>query len=382
MHILEIPSFFTPYGGEFCLDQARALKAAGHEVRILSNVQLGVTIGAKGYLSLPYSRYEHEVEGITVCQSFQRGVPMAVRWNVRRWVRIVCEMFDAYVAKYGVPDVLHAHCSKWAGYAAMQISRKYHVPYVITEHLSRLVFEKEFGPAPSDAWQIPLLREAYEQADLVIPVSEELVENIACYFGKDYRWQAVSNTIDVDFFQYRLRQSREGRPFRFCCLANFWPLKGYDVLLPAFRQLREKRADVELHIAGRGTDSAACRKMLFEGMVIHGLISRDAVRDLLYQSDALVLASRSEVQPLVLLEAMSTGIPMIATTCVPQSLRLQDGCRIVAVDDVDGLSAAMADVMTQTVDGRQLSQQVREMASPEVIGRQLVSLFEGLITSN
>ena len=382
MHILEIPSFFTPYGGEFCLDQARALKAVGQEVRILSNVQLGVTIGAKGYLSLPYSRYEHEVEGITVCQSFQRGVPMAVRWNVRRWVRIVCEMFDAYVAKYGVPDVLHAHCSKWAGYAAMQISRKYHVPYVITEHLSRLVFEKEFGPAPSDAWQIPLLREAYEQADLVIPVSEELVENIACYFGKDYRWQAVSNTIDVDFFQYRLRQSREGRPFRFCCLANFWPLKGYDVLLPAYRQLREKRADVELHIAGRGTDSAACRKMLFEGMVIHGLISRDAVRDLLYQSDALVLASRSEVQPLVLLEAMSTGIPVIATTCVPQSLRLQDGCRIVAVDDVDGLSAAMADVMTQTVDGRQLSQQVREMASPEVIGRQLVSLFEGLIASN
>ena len=382
MHILEIPSFFTPYGGEFCLDQARALKAVGHEVRILSNVQLGVTIGAKGYLSLPYSRYEHEVEGITVCQSFQRGVPMAVRWNVRRWVKIVCEMFDAYVAKYGVPDVLHAHCSKWAGYAAMLISQKYHVPYVITEHLSRLVFEKEFGPAPSDAWQIPLLREAYEQADLVIPVSEELVENIACYFGKDYRWQAVSNTIDVDFFQYRSRQSREGRPFRFCCLANFWPLKGYDVLLPAFRQLREKRADVELHIAGRGTDSAACRKMLFEGMVIHGLISRDAVRDLLYQSDALVLASRSEVQPLVLLEAMSTGIPVIATTCVPQSLRLQDGCRIVAVDDVDGLSAAMADVMTQTVDGRQLSQQVREMASPEVIGRQLVSLFEGLIASN
>ena len=42
MHILEIPSFFTPYGGEFCLEQAKALKALGHEVRILSNVQLGI----------------------------------------------------------------------------------------------------------------------------------------------------------------------------------------------------------------------------------------------------------------------------------------------------------------------------------------------------
>ena len=96
MHSLEIPSFFTPYGGEFCLDQAKALKAQGHEVRILSNVQLGVTIGLKGFLSLPFRRYEHQRDGITVCQSFQRGIPMTVRWNVRRWVQIVCDMFDDY----------------------------------------------------------------------------------------------------------------------------------------------------------------------------------------------------------------------------------------------------------------------------------------------
>ena len=382
MHILEIPSFFTPYGGEFCLDQARAMRSAGHEVRILSNVQLGVTVGAKDYFSLPLRRYEHQQAGITVCQSFQRGVPMMVRWNVRRWVKIVCEMFDGYVIKYGLPDILHAHCSKWAGYAAMLISRKYHVPYVITEHLSRLVFEKEFGPAPSSAWQIPLLREAYEEANMVIPVSEELVENIACYFGKGYRWQAVSNTIDVDFFHYQERQPLEGRPFRFCCLANFWPLKGYDVLLPAFRQLREHGLDVELHIAGRGTDSKACKSMLSEGVVTHGLISRDAVRDLLYQSDAMVLASRSEVQPLALLEAMSTGIPVVATECVPQSLRIKEGCTIVPIDDVPALTAAMLNISKHTVDGHVLSEKVKQMASPEEVGRQLEKLFSGIIASD
>ena len=383
MHIVEIPSFFTPYGGEFCLDQARALKAVGHEVRILSNVQLGVTIGLKGYLCLPYRRYEHQRDGITVCQSFQRGVPMVIRWNVRRWIRIVCSMFDDYVNKYGVPDVLHAHCSKWAGYAAMQISRKYHIPYVITEHLSRLVFEKEFGPAPSDAWQIPLLREAYEKADLVIPVSEELVENIACYFSKDYRWQAVSNTIDTDFFHYQPRKPLSGRPFRFCCLANNWPMKGYDILIPAFRQLRESGQDVELHIAGRGTDAVEFRSMLSDGMVTHGLISRDAVRELLYQSDVLVLASRSEVQPLSLLEAMSTGIPVIATECVPQSLRIEGGSTIVPIDDVKALSEAMSDVMNNVpVDGQWLSQEVERMASPEVIGRKLEKLFSEIVASD
>ena len=382
MHILEIPSFFTPYGGEFCLDQAKALKAVGHEVRILSNVQLALTIGAKDYFSLPYRFYEHEMDGITVCQSFQRGVPKAIRWNAKRWVAVVCQMFDDYVARYGKPDILHAHCAKWAGYAAMKIGRKYGIPYVITEHLSKLVFEKEFGPAPVDTWQIPLLKEAYHEAKMVVPVSEELVESIACYFGKDYRWQAVSNTIDTEFFNYQPRSSREGRPFRFCCLANFWPLKGYDVLIPAFQQLRQSGVDAELHIAGRGTDSAAFRSLLSDGITTHGLLNKESVKKLLYQSDALVLASRSEVQPLVLLEAMSTGIPVIATDCIPQSLRIEGGCTIVPVDEIGTLAEAMKSVSEQTdFDGMAVSEKVRQLASPEVIGRQLSALFTDILAS-
>ena len=382
MHILEIPSFFTPYGGEFCLDQAKALKVVGHEVRILSNVQLALTIGAKDYFSLPFRHFEHEQDGITVCQSFQRGVPKAVRWNAKRWVAIVCEMFDDYVVRYGKPDILHAHCAKWAGYAAMKIGRKYGIPYVITEHLSRMVFEKEFGPAPSDAWQIPLLKTCYREARMVVPVSEELVENIACYFGKDYRWQAISNTIDTGFFSYQHRPPRDSRAFRFCCLANFWPLKGYDVLIPAFQQVQKAGIDAELHIAGRGTDSVAFKQMQSDGVIVHGLLDKEAVRELLYQSDALVLASRSEVQPLVLLEAMSTGIPVIATDCIPQSLRIEGGCTIVPVDDVEALAEAMKTVSQQpSFDGKGVSEKVSQMASPEVIGRQLSALFTSILAS-
>ena len=291
-------------------------------------------------------------------------------------------MFDDYVARYGKPDILHAHCAKWAGYAAMKISEKYGIPYVITEHLSKLVFEKEFGPAPSDTWQIPLLKACYHEAKMVVPVSEELVENIACYFGKDYRWQAISNTIDTDFFHYQPRSDRAGRTFRFCCLANFWPLKGYDVLIPAFQLLRQSGVQTELHIAGRGTDSAECRALLSEGMTTHGLLNKEAVRALLYQCDALVLASRSEVQPLVLLEAMSTGIPVIATDCMPQSLRIPGGCTIVPVDEIEALAEAMKSVFHQTsFDGKAVSEKVRLLASPEVIGSRLSTLFTDILAS-
>ncbi len=382
MHILEIPSFFPPSGGLFCLDQAKALAMLRHEVRILSNVQLGLAIHKKLFFTLPFGRYEHEMAGITVLQSYQRGIPKVVRPNVKRWVRIVLSMYKDYEAKYGRPDILHAHCAKWAGYAAMKIGQEYGIPYVVSEHLSKLLFENEFGPAPSHAWQIPLLKECYQKANRVVPVSEELVDSLSCYFGKDYRWQAVSNTIDTDFFHYQPREPLSDRPFRFCCLANFWPMKGYDVLMAAFQKLRASGLNVELHIAGAGTDSAACRAMMAEGVVTHGLLDKNGVRHLLYDCDALVLASRSEVQPLVLLEAMSTGIPVVSTECVPRCLRIEDGSVIVPIDDVAALAEAMRVVSQQhDFDGATVSRKIAGMASPQVVGRKLEQLFSEIVAS-
>lgn len=383
MHILEIPSFFPPYGGLFCLEQAKALASLGHEVRVLSNVQMGLTVGLKDYLTLPLGRYEHRMEGIDVMQSYQRGLPRMVRFNVRRWVSIVRSMYAGYVAKYGRPDLLHAHCAKWAGYAAMLIGRDERIPYVITEHLPLMLLQQEYGPAPSTAWQIPLLRQAYRQAAIVIPVSEELVADTACYYGSDYRWQYVSNTIDTDFFHYQPRSPRQGRPFRFCCLADYYHRKGYDVLFSALRQLQDGGMDVELHIAGLFTDGSQCRRdinrLALRSVQAYGRLDKQAVRQLLYQCDALVLASRSEVQPLVLLEAMSTGIPAVSTECIPRCLRIEGGCTIVPIGDAHALASAMQTVAQTPTDGLSLSRQVTSMASPSVVARHLDTLFRAAV---
>lgn len=392
MHILEIPSFFPPCGGLFCLDQAKALKANGNEVRILSNVQLSVRMGLKDFISRTSRRHWHNLDGIEVYQSYQKGCPKVIRYNVNRWVRIVCSMFNEYVEQYGYPDILHAHCCKWAGYAAMLISETYskrfvpkRLPYVITEHLPLMLLEQEFGKAPSNAWQIALLKRAYEHADMVIPVSNELVDDISSYYGKNYRWTYVSNTIDTEFFHYEPREPFFSRPFHFCCLADFYYRKGYDVLFPAFKKLLDSGMDVTLSIAGLNTDSRACREMVgvnhIEDRVrVMGKLKKEEVRSLLYHSDALVLASRSEVQPLVLLEAMSTGIPVVSTECVPQCQRI-DGCYIVPIESVDKLADAMQHVAEKNNhDGRAISNHVREMASPDVVGKILSELFSSILT--
>ena len=377
MHILEIPSFFTPLGGEFCLEQAKALKARGNEVRVISCNALDVSLSIRRYLTSRYGVWEERTEGIDFLRCNIRSVPKNIPLNQRRWCKQVLRLYDIYKAKYGRPDILHAHCCLWAGVAARMISEKEGIPYVITEHLSKGTF-KYFGPHWTKHLPLrQLLRDTYEHSDCVIPVTEELVGNLEEFFGRNYRYTVVPNMIDTAHFAYQPRQPRQGRPYRYCCLAIAWiHIKGYDVLREAFSKL----TDCELHIAGSGTDDKQFQK-LFEGcdnVVIHGKLSKAGVRDLLYSSDALVLASRSEAQPLVILEAMSTGIPVVTTDIIPRCQRIEGACLIAPVGDAGILRQKMIDVRS-IVPSQRIADAAREICSPDIIAEKIEAVFRAAL---
>ena len=197
MHILELPSFFPPHGGLFCLEQAKALKAIGHEVRIVSVVELGVSSDRKFYLTAPWREVRKELEGVEVFSTYMRAVPKAVRYNTNRWVSLCQKAVDRYVRRFDKPDVLHAHCCKSAGIAAAEIAARLGIPFFISEHLSSGLFERDFGKGwQRHVWLKETMCRAYEAATCVIPVSCELVDDLAPFFGKAYRYHPVSNIVD------------------------------------------------------------------------------------------------------------------------------------------------------------------------------------------
>lgn len=387
MHILELPSFFPPYGGLFCLDQSKALATLGHEVRIVANVQLSVRRSLKHYLLARTGTHEAEMDGITILRREMRGWPKAVRTNSRRWVAGVRQMVAEYISFYGKPHIIHAHCTKWAGYAAMLIANDHHIPYVITEHLSSALYREEFGPVSGNGgktpWQLPLLRQALRKAAMVVPVSEELVDDLAPYFGRDYRHIPLSNTIDTDFFAYHDRHPSDGgaeRPFTLCALGINVPRKAYEILIPAFLQFARKHPESRLLIAGRDTEKIAVDNLSggqpAVGITLLGEVDKAGVRDILHKSDCLVLPTRSEAQGLVLLEAMSTGIRTITTEAAPRNVRIKGGCTIVPVDDIAALAEAMETVYsTPFTSGEALSRQVASLCSPRAVGLQLEKIF-------
>lgn len=378
MHILEIPSFFEPHGGLFCLEQSKALKSVGHEVRILACVQLGVTIDRKFYVTAPLTRKWYIKDGVECYISYMRGLPKLVKLNYTIWCKTVRSMYEDYRQKYGKPDVIHAHCAKWAGVVARQISEQEGIPFYITEHLSSGLYEMDFRKGwTRETWIKDEVKKAYKDARCVLPVAKELVENVATFFGKDYKWKEVSNIIDTEFFAYKQRESLNNRPFRFCFIAVpnlYW--KGYDVMAEAINGLH----DCELHIAGPNKDNQDVRIMFSnsDNVILHGKLDKVGIRDLLYHCDALVLPSRSEVQPLVIFEALSTGIPVIGTTVVPESERIEGACTIVPVGDAEALHDAMLNFISQghNYEGKVFHDRVEKLASLSMIADKLTRIFE------
>ena len=169
-------------------------------------------------------------------------------------------------------------------------------------------------------------------------------------------------------------------------MANFLPLKGYDTLFQAFSTVLSVKPNCRLTIAGPGTDSAQCRELaaqfgVDQQMKMLGRRDKRQVRDLFYESNAVVLASRSEVQPLVLLEAMSTGIPYVATEVVPHNERFEGAGIIVPVDDVTAFAKAMTAISETIIDGQGISDNVKKMASPAVVAKRLEQVFQEAISS-
>lgn len=342
MHILEIPTIFPPYGGLFCLEQAKALVRAGHEVRIISSVLLSVKASPKAYFSYPFSYYWHVMDGISILQDYPRSIPCLYRRNINCWVNSVIMLFHEYVSKYGLPDVIHAHGSNFAAVAAMRIKEEYNVPYVVTEHNSLVCFEEQ--RIKPGTWMAASIRESLSKAAAVIHVSEENMKAVSELLGNGYPTHVISNIIDTDFFTLP-PDNIPAEPFRFCCAAVMLKGKGYDVLLKAFdilSTLTDKR--IELHIAGRGTSSLKASG-LKDNVVIHDHLDREGIRQMLWQSHCFVLATRSESQGLVLMEAMSCGLPYVSTEAIPASLRIAGASHIVGIDDAEAFAKAMLSVM-------------------------------------
>ncbi|MEO0649798.1 MAG: glycosyltransferase [Planctomycetota bacterium] len=136
----------------------------------------------------------------------------------------------------------------------------------------------------------------------------------------------------------------------FICVARFAPQKAHDVLLDGFARARASSdRDLRLLLVGddpfgdgrQRAEAHAAALELGEAVVFAG-IRRD-VPQLLAASDVFVMASLWEGLGLVFLEAMATGLPVLATdvSAVPEVVIDGQTGQLVPAADADALAVAM-----------------------------------------
>jgi colanic acid/amylovoran biosynthesis glycosyltransferase len=114
-----------------------------------------------------------------------------------------------------------------------------------------------------------------------------------------------------------IRSCSAGSPLKLLAVGRLHPVKDHAFLIRACAQLRDAGLKFECTIAGDGPERSSLMKMVrkhqMEGRVtLLGHVANSDMDVLYRRSDAVVLTSRSEGIPLVLMEAMARGKPVLA----------------------------------------------------------------------
>lgn len=120
-------------------------------------------------------------------------------------------------------------------------------------------------------------------------------------------------------------------PERFAVMvANYYPYKGHDVALAAWRDLAVERSELTLIAVGGGPGLDACRAAVRDqGLEDHvwllGSQSRAVALSLIAAAELLVAPSRSEGYSMVILEAAALGTPIVCSDIPPFLELVTDG---------------------------------------------------------
>jgi glycosyltransferase involved in cell wall biosynthesis len=385
IHLLQLPSYFIPMGGEFCMDQSVALKKAELDVSIVANVILPFRFAFQ-FHRFPLFPIIKEENGIRVYRHFQRNIPRSDEMNLQRWIDNTFRMVSSYIQQNGKPDLIHAHSWKCAGYVCALIKDKYHIPYVITEHSGSLnPRSQRVSTLLADSWMSDKMQKAYNDADAIIGVSNEVLEGIRSFIQSDVPMFSVSNLIDTDFFSPPHKRELH-EEFVFAAANSNLPVKAYDILFQAFDLLCEQTTNVRLRIAGEGFETHAAKQMIkqctyHDKIDFLGWQSPDGVRRLLWEADAFVLPSREESQSIAVLEAMSTGLPIVGTHVIPSAVLIPEVGYRVPINQPQALAQAMLDMVQNKpiFDSETITHHAHQLAHPDRVTEQLLSIYDSIV---
>lgn len=216
-------------------------------------------------------------------------------------------------------------------------------------------------------------------------VSESIKRHLLLHGFKEHKLCVILNGICQDRIG-----ARPDRPFshppKLLCLGRLERVKGQDILLESLAKLKARGVDFWCDFAGEGSQreefmSLASRLNLTDRVVFLG--NKPDIGSSLAGYDLFIQPSRSEGLSLALIEAMTAGLPIVASA-VGESERILSGYgSLVKPEDVEGLAKAINIVLTNSDAALAKAHQARSLAhqySTQTMAEHYVTLFVQSLT--
>lgn len=220
-----------------------------------------------------------------------------------------------------------------------------------------------------------LIRQTYAQADQVWALTPSLTAQFHGLVSRG-RVSTVENVVDDLFPAGPPTRTDRERGLRLLYLSNLLPRKGIFDLLGALRLLGDQAASWELRVIGEAEPAvldlmeADVRRLRDQGLQVSilGTITGEDRNPHFEWADVLVFPPRlPEGQPLVLLEAMSAGLPVVATRHPGIADTVRDGTEglLVSPGDQAGLARALESLAASPIQRQVLGTAARHRYSSQ-----------------
>jgi glycosyltransferase involved in cell wall biosynthesis len=219
----------------------------------------------------------------------------------------------------------------------------------------------------------PMVNILYKFTDRVIAVSEGIKRNLIEEFRiPERKVRVIYNPIDCDAITVLSTIPPEhsffkGREPVIMGVGRLVTQKKFDILIKAFSSV-VKEMDARLIILGEGPGREALQKLVRD-LGMEGKISLAGFQENPYQflsrADVFVLSSGYEGLPMVILEAMACGVPVISTDCRsgPREILQNGGCGLlVPVGDEGALSQGILQLLRDRTLREKFSKAGKERA--------------------
>jgi glycosyltransferase involved in cell wall biosynthesis len=271
---------------------AKHLAAKGHEVHILTSLDKGFPVESRenGYM-----------------------VHRIARHNIRIFGTIILYIKIIALLRKIRPEIVHCQGTV-ISISAWVTKLLWNIPYIIYGHGTDEYYPK---------WYLkPIIRLALKKADVTIALTLDMKKAMQKIYDRNIL--VIPNGIDLNqFLNLSRKTARANLKIKdheeiILFVGSLLPIKGLKYLIYAMEPVHLSHPDVRLFLVGNGPlrnelEHLVTKVDLETCVNFCGRITNDKVPDYIVASDIFVLPSLSEGLPIVILEAMAGGLPIIAS---------------------------------------------------------------------